>query len=92
MEFNRLWLTCDAHPDTENGIILGQRRMDGYGRAPTAQMLDRWHEQHKNCCDYPDHYRLAHSKTPNWEMALSADTQPVKKAVKLALVNDATTN
>jgi hypothetical protein len=87
LNFNRIWLVCEAHPDTDNGLMLGQRRASGYNSAPKQIDIDNWFLVHKDCCGYPDHFKLAHSKPTNWDTALSADTQPLKKGVKLAMVN-----
>lgn len=82
-----MFLVCNAHPDSENSIELGRRRGREYGKSPYGRALSDWLERHAECCDGPDHFRLAHERTPNWDQAtpISPDSS-IPLHVKLELV------
>lgn len=84
---NRIWLVCTAHTDTDNGIMLGERRLTSYFKAPTHKEMEDWFDRHAACDPNPDHYRLAHDKTPNWDVPVTTEPDSnVGLAVKLALL------
>ena len=86
-EGNRLWLVCSAHPDTDNGLMLGQRRGAEYHRAPSAGHINDWFEKHADCATEPDHFKLAHSQTPNYDVdPVISPENHVGAAVRVALV------
>jgi hypothetical protein len=83
---NRIWLVCSAHPDTASGIMIGQRRLAEYFKAPSAGQLNDWFEKHHACDPNPDHYKLAYSQTLNWDKHKPVGEDSVPLAVRLSIV------
>lgn len=85
-EGNRLYLTCASHPEASL-IMLGKRLQSAYGRAPGANELNAWFDEHANCPGAPDCFKLAYQQTQNHDVDPVTDpATDIKAAVKLALV------
>lgn len=85
-EGNRLYLTCASHPEASL-IMLGKRLQSAYGRAPGANELNTWFDEHANCPGAPDCFKLAYQQTQNHDVDPVTDpATDIKAAVKLALV------
>lgn len=85
-EGNRLYLVCAAHPE-ESMLMLGKRLKSAYGRAPGAHELNSWFDEHANCLNAPDCFKLAYQQTQNHDVdPIANPATDLKAAVKLALV------
>ena len=80
---NKIYLTCSGCGI--DPIELARRSDKVYAESKTFKYhFDQWLTEHANCSTEPDHYKLAHEKQPNHDVAPPAD--PVSNAVRLALV------
>lgn len=86
LQGNRMYLSCSAHPDTEHSLMLGMRRSNGYGRAPSGKEMQNWYDEHEKCPGGLDKFKLAHQHTPNWDCTPVSPETSIGAAVKLALV------
>ncbi len=83
---NRLYLVCSAHPE-DSKIMLGKRLQGAYGRAPGNTELNKWFDEHAQCLNAPDCFRLAYENQMNYDVDVPADPATnLKAAVKLAIV------
>ena len=85
-EGNRLYLVCSAHLD--DPFELGRRQQAGWSAAwlMRAQDLGDWFDEHANCPDSPDCFKLAYAKPQNHDVDPVVDpTKNIGAAVRMAL-------
>ena len=92
MNGNNIWIVCKPCSDANEkdfGVCLAQRPSNGfYEHLSSTPNLDKWLWNHRNCGGKidPDHFKLGYGKQQNHDMLVPKPDEPVKAAVKLALV------
>lgn len=87
MSANRLFLVCSHHPSIEDSLLLADRAgNDVPYLLAKLKRADDWFTKHMACGRGCDHFKLAHHRSPDWDVPPPAE-ETAAGGVRLALLN-----